>query len=691
MSKQLRILLSGAAALLLGAPVVQAQNAPPKGPKIAFGVPDPADFQDKNFVADSSAAAVVLYDMGSAAFRPDGGGFRLESDRTTRIKILKKAGYEAATVEVPLYRAGDRAERLLHLRGFTYSEVGGKIEKVKLDVSKAFTEERNGNVQVRKFTLPNVQEGVVIEYTYTVESDFIMNLQDWAFQREIPTRWSEFRAEIPEYLDYKMLLQGYEPLAVQTQQGGATQYQRSTARGFVAASDDASAGRAIANNQAITVNTTNYRWVMQNVPALRAEPYMTTLRDYRAQLDFQLAGTRMPGEAYRNIASTWPRINMNLRVSDEFGGALTHADFLAAAVQPLVAKYPDATARAAAVRELVMQAIKYNGANYYYASGSLKRGYDLHHGTSADVNLLLIAALRQAGLPAEPMLLSTRNNGAVNQLFPLLTQFNYVAGVLPLGDDKELLLDATDPLLPIGVLPARCLNQIGRLIPISNQADEGRWVDLTPTERHSHFQSVQLAVDAQGNLAGQVLEEYGGYIGAATRARLQQLGEKKYVTELASQHPNWEIPTYKFNAVSEVAKSLALSYELRQPAGTPGTAQELYVSPLASFGESQNPFRHEKRTYPIDLGAPIQDVITLTLTLPAGYTAELPKAVALALPNNGGRYLYSATSPTPGTVQLISRLTLDKSIYGTEEYTSLREFYRLALAKQAEALVLKKM
>jgi len=38
----------------------------------------------------------------------------------------------------------------------------------------------------------------------------------------------------------------------------------------------------------------------------------------------------------------------------------------------------------------------------------------------------------------------------------------------------------------------------------------------------------------------------------------------------------------------------------------------------------------------------------------------------------------------------VSRLTLDKPVYGADEYASLREFYRLALAKQAEAVVLKK-
>lgn len=261
-------------------------------------------------------------------------------------------------------------------------------------------------------------------------------------------------------------------------------------------------------------------------------------------------------------------------------------------------------------------------------------------------------------------------------------------GVLPLEGDKELLLDATEPLLPCGVLPTRCLNQVGRLIP--SKGDEGRWVSLVPNQRHTHYQEVKLTVDAQGNLSGQVREEHGGYAGALVREKLQQLGEKKYLAALASRHANWEMPAYKFNAVSEVSQSISLNYELRQAASNGNTAQELYLKPLEAFSEAENPFRHEKRTYPIDFGALTQEVIVLTLTLPPGYTAELPAATTLALPDKGGRYVYAATSPTPGTVQFVSRLSLDKPVYGAEEYTALREFYRLALAKQAEAVVLKK-
>ncbi|MGI4864554.1 MAG: transglutaminase domain-containing protein [Janthinobacterium lividum] len=691
MARKLLLTASGIGLMLsLLATSGYAQTAPAKTPEIKFGKPDPADFEAKNFVADSAAKAVVLFDYGTTRFHLNGLSFQMETERTTRIKILKKSGYEYATVEIPLYHRDTGEERISGLKGFTYNEVGGKIEKAKLDGTNMFSEDRTKSVRVRKFTLPNVHEGTVIEYSYSVASDFLFNLQPWTFQRDIPTRWSEFRAEIPEYFDYKMLMQGYEPLALSETKQTSAQY---LATERVQKADGASMGGAVTSHEAsssetIQARATSYHWAMKDVPALREEPYMTTPDDYVARIDFELAGTQMPGSAYHNVAGNWSKINEELLNSEEFGLLLDRAGFLKELMQPLAAQHPDPRARAAAVRELILKNVKHDGTSRCMASGSLKRTWEQHRGTSADINLLFIAALRQAGLPAQPVVLSTRAHGRINQSFPLLEQYNYVVGVLPLEGGKDLLLDATEPLLPCGMLPARCLNQTGRLI--SGKEAEGRWVALLPAERHSHFQDIKLTVDAQGNLSGQVREEHGGYAGASARKKLQELGEKKYLADLVSQHSNWEVPTYKFSAVSEVGQSLSLSYELRQAASTPGTAAELYIKPLEVFGDTENPFRHEKRTYPVDFGALTQDVVIITLSLPAGYVAELPKATNLSLPNQGGRYLFAATSPTPGTVQLVSRLTLDKPIYGAEEYGSLREFYRLALAKQAEALVLRK-
>ncbi|WP_035564202.1 DUF3857 domain-containing protein [Hymenobacter sp. IS2118] len=670
------------AAILLSALAAQAQTEP-----IKFGKPDPKDLTAAPFVGDSAAAAVVLCDFGTTSFQYVNNSFKLVSERTTRIKILKKAGYDVATVTVPLFHRNGGDEKLSSLRGFTYNLVDGKVVKSKLETANTFVEERDKNWRVRKFTLPDVREGSVIEHGYTVISDFTFNLQDWSFQREIPTRWSEFRATIPEYFDYKMVLQGYQPLAVQQKTDNLAQFTITSGGGYSGGGFEVK--REAGSSETITAHVNSYQWVMKDVPAFRDEPYMTTSDDYVARLNFQLAGERFPGEAYRNIAGTWDKINTELLIDDDFGAQLGRGSFLKDQLQGIPAKYPDLSARAAAVRQVVMAAVRYDGTNRYRTNGSFRKALDAHRGTAADVNLLLIAALRTAGVPAHPLLLSTRSHGRVNQQLPLLDRFNYVVALVPLAEGQDLLVDATEPLLPCGVLPERCLNQTGRLI--MSKPEDARWVNLAPTQRFVHYQQVSMALDTQGGLTGKVHEEHGGYSGVDARQELSQLGEKKYFAQLGSQHTGWTLPKIAVVDRDAVDKPLTVNYEFAQPADDNTTAGTIYLSPLRDFASEQNPFRHDDRQFPVDFGA-LQDVTTMiTLTLPAGYElAETPKPAVVDLPDGGGRYLYSVAAVTPGVVQLTSRLSLRKTMYVAEEYANLREFYRLMLQKQGEKLVIKK-
>ena len=678
----LALLLTGwLAASAPAAPNPLLKTPPPPAP-IKFGQPDPADFEAKNFVADSAAAAVVLCDYGTTRYGSSGGNLAVTHERLTRIKILKKSGYDQATVEVPLYHHNDESERLGNLRGFTYVRgADGKIVKTKLDSDQVVEEKRTSRVSIRKFTMPAVQVGAVLEFGYTVTSTMLGGFHDWEFQRDIPTRWSEYRAGVPLAYVYKTLYHGYLPLDVNEVGAGSVTLVL-TDRVQSGVSQGVETG-----SFGVTMNTNQFRWVVKNAPAFRREPYMTAESDYLARMEFELVGTQWPNEQYRDLADSWPKKNKALLEHEQFGQVLDRGDFLQPLVLPLATQYADPAARAAAVREWVLQHATYDGTDRLLTENSLKHTYEQHRGTAAELNLLLLAALRQAGLPAQPLILSTRAHGQVSQEYPLLDQFNYVVALVPLASGKELLLDATDPLLPAGTLPARCLTSAGHTVVSDG---DGRWVSLLPDTRYNHFQNVELTLDAQGNLSGQVREESTGYAGRELREKLLADGEKKCVTELAGQHPGCELAAVQFTNPTSTTQPVALRYDLRQAASGGGAASELYINPLKGFGEARNPFDDAHRIYPVDIGMMQQEVITLSLTLPPGYVAELPKPAVLALPNDGGRYTYSATAPIPGKVQLLSRLVLNKPRYTADEYQALRELYRQMLAKQAEALVVKK-
>jgi hypothetical protein len=350
----------------------------------------------------------------------------------------------------------------------------------------------------------------------------------------------------------------------------------------------------------------------------------------------------------------------------------------------------NALARVAAVRALVSAAVKCTGEPGFTASGVLRKVYqETHQGTVADVNLLLIAALRGAGFVANPVLLSTRSHGQIRPTIPLLGQFNYLAAHVLLPDGQELVLDATDPLLPYDLLPERCLNQQGRLVLPAPGAS--RWVALTPRQRHTHLQQVQLQLSATGAFSGQVHEEFAGYAGATARAGLHEMGERKFAGRLAAHLPAMTLATLAIANRDSVQKPLALDYAFAQAAEATRPVDQIYVSPLHDFGITQNPFKAEQRAFPVDFGYAREETLLVTLTLPPGYAlAEAPRPSALNLPADAGRYVCSITAPALGVVQLSSRLLLRKPVYSVAEYGQLRELYRLLLEKQAEKLLIQK-
>jgi hypothetical protein len=382
-------------------------------------------------------------------------------------------------------------------------------------------------------------------------------------------------------------------------------------------------------------------------------------------------------------------MNEMLLDREDFGGRIGRVSFLQDQLQGLATQYPDVKARAAAVREVVMAAVRYDGTDRLHALAPLRKAFDAHRGTSADVNLLLLSALQQAGIPALPLLLSTRDHGRVSKEFPLLDRFNYVLALVPLPGGQDLLVDATEPLLPCGTLPERCLNRLGHTV--SKVPAESRWVDLVPSQRHVHYQQVNMTLDAQGGLSGKVHEEHGGYAAADARAELATQGEKKYLASVRQRHATWAVPTLTLGQTQALDKPLTLDYDFSHPGAGAPAAGPIYLSPLSEFASGQNPFQRESRSFAVDFGAPQDEMLIVNLTLPAGYElAEMPKPAVVDLPNSGGRFRYNVSTTSPGVVQLVSRLSFANAVYPAEEYANLRELYRLMLARHSEKLVIQK-
>ena len=171
---------------------------------------------------DSSAQGYYIFEKGSTKFvyhnttvRSDESGsdkgFQMTYKHHSRVKILNKAASYLGDFEVRLYKQGSSSEKLVGIKGFTYNLENGKIAKTKLSPKQIIYEESSDHITIVKIAMPEVKEGSIVELEYEISSDFLFNLQEWYFQREVPVLYSEYLVGIPEFFHYKPSTYGYYP------------------------------------------------------------------------------------------------------------------------------------------------------------------------------------------------------------------------------------------------------------------------------------------------------------------------------------------------------------------------------------------------------------------------------------------------------------------------------------------------
>ncbi|PSR56104.1 hypothetical protein AHMF7605_22660 [Adhaeribacter arboris] len=627
-----------------------------------FGKIDIKDFEKTPYSADTSVSAVVLFEVGESKFSVDASGLVLYSDHHVRIKILKKSGYEWATETIPLY-GNSNADRevVMNLKGNTYNLVDGKIITDKLSKEAIFTEKEDDVWTNQKFSLPNVKEGSIIEYSYRIKSGYFFDFPNWTFQRTIPVLYSQYKAEFPQYFDYKKVTQGYEAF-------------------YIVKSEPIN----VSLSSTLATSGTRYIWAMKDVPAIEEEPYMGSIKDYVARIEFELGQISLPGDFVRPINNSWEKITTNLLASENFGGRIKKSSVVKSLTAPVLAQSTDPIKRLEAIFDYVRSNFKWNDANRLFASQSFGKLVEKKVGSSAEINLLLTAMLKEADIEANPLILSTRGHGRVNPYYPSLTKFNYTIAHAKIGD-KVYLLDATEPMGTLNVLPTRCLNEVGRLISATNSD----WVVLQSEAKDSFVHHSKLVINQDNSISGAVHVIRNGHNAFTYRKSISQDGEKKYIDNLKKASDLFEIKNINLKNTTPSLEPLIIDYEI----ATTNQAQPsniIYLQPLQNAATKANPFKHETRKFPIDFTTPIDQTYMYTYTIPDGYTVEeQPKSAKVSLPENGGSFIYSVTT-MGSTINVLSKVVINRPQFLAEEYPYLKEFYNQIVAKQSEQIVLKK-
>ena len=636
--------------------IILAQKDLPK-----FGKIDKSDLTMTNCEFDKDAVAYNLLNYGDVRYVAGKNLFKIQTERRVRIKILKDKGLDYANIKIK-FLSKSNYEDITSISGVTYNiDNSGNVTTTKLEKSSIFKKPVTNRVSEVVFTMPDVKVGSVIEYKYTDNKESYWDLDDWYFQDDIPTRQSTYRILVPSIFRFVNQVLAYQEVNVDKED----------------VSENLPTPGGI-----ISYNSVERTYTIKNVPALRDEPFMGAAKDYLQRVIFQLSQIVYPSGEVQEVMSTWPKLTKELLDDDDFGGQLKkniRTGTLDDSLKLIKSDYK----KMVAIYDYVQRNMNWNGAESLYSSSGIKSAWDKKSGSNSEINLILINLLRDAGLKAYPLLVSTKDNGTVNTLYPFLDQFNNTMACVMIGD-KKYTLNAADKYNPAYLIPYDVLNNEAFIV----DDQLGGWIVLADDKgKYENVVSIFSEITPDGFMKGQATVFSYGY---SKNPRVEKWKEdkKSFENYFSKSFTGLKLDTIEVENADVDTLPLRQQVKFSLPVNQSGGYEYF---PLNLFqGLEKNPFIADQRSTDVDFGYKQSFQISGKIYIPDGYEfEELPKNMRMIMPDTSIdlKRLMQADSNS-----IDVRITVDfqKPVYSANDYPMLKEFYKKLFATLNEQVVIKK-
>lgn len=612
-------------ASLIGPLPVNGQKPPAK-----FGKIDKSALEMKSYAPDTTADAVVLCKYGE--FNPNNFTFRW----FTRIKILKKEGFDRASTVVPGYARSD-------VRGVTYNLVNGKIVTTKLDKESIFRERVTEKSFRLRVAMPNINTGSVFDLEFSLPGTPL----EWTFQDEIPVALNELRLPQGTIVTLSLHFSGYEPFS----------------------------------------EVSSWRWVARDVPAFKPEPYSNDPSNYLSKLEIEIANVNLPGYM-GDFTTSWSSVNQQLRKHENFGGNTSgYFLYLNDAVDEINEACKTDHEKMVMACEKVREQVKWDENHSVVSSSDLAYVWNRKHlGSSADLNFLLYQLLSKLDFEVQPVVLSTRSNGMINTSFPTLRKFNHMI-VRGMVEGEKVLLDVTGKFEPAGLLPEECINGQGFIM----NDYEGEFVDLTSGGTDTKAVFCKVGLDEDGMLDGIVSYKRSSYAASRFRSEYDRFNsESEYIKHFEEKNKGVMVRDLEIENLDSIYLPVKDNYQVFITSGITEMEDRIFVKPILFEKTGENPFKKKERTYPVDFICPKKLYYNLQFMLPDGYTVEkIPDPMRAALPDGSAMILYGSNT-VGNMVNIMYQVRIKRPIYYQTEYQNLKMFFTTMLNKEAEMIIINK-
>ncbi|WP_181566742.1 DUF3857 domain-containing protein [Aequorivita sp. CIP111184] len=619
----------------------------------------------KYYEAEPEAAGVILYESGNyyAVSIVKKTAFRLVMEVHRKIKVLDITRFGNSTIEIPYYVGnGFYEEEILNYKAITHN---GILQDAVKDDS-FYVIEKSGGRKALKFTFPNVQNGSILEYKYTLVTPYFFNMDGWEFQHDYPTIYSFFQTVLPVNIKYSRVLYGPKKLDNHSN--------------YIKKNDF-----LIPSNNGRRDSEVNI-YVMKDIPSFEEEKFMLSRKNYISRIAYEpLSYKPFHGEE-KVYTRSWKDVDHQFESRSDFGDQLNKNNYFRRKLPNAILKINDDTERAKAVYGFIQNNYTWNGWYFNYGN-DIKDSFQEKLGSVSDINLSLVNALEAANLHAKSVILSTRNNGLPTELYPVLSNFNYVLTVVMINNER-ILLDATDKQAPFGVIPFRALNVQGRVMDFKNGS---YWMPIEPFKQNIHYANAQITAAENGSFSGKVNQASYGYIGLEKRNTIADENLEEYIKTEEKDKAGIEIEAYQVEDIEDIEKPLKENYNISIEPEIVGDKVILHPFFNKTY-LNENPFKMEERTYPMDFGFPFTNTYLVSIDLGDVYEVEqLPKSRVIKLQGEDGECSVTYVLDG-GKINIRFNMKLATYRFPPDAYQSIKEFFGTMITMlKEESIILKKI
>lgn len=632
-------------------------------PDYRFGKVSLDELRMERYDKDPDADAVILYEDNFLNYQFT-STITLVQEYRARVKILKPEGVDNADVSVYYYDRPTSRENVVGIEAAAYNLVDGKIVKTPLKRQYVFTEEIGKYGRLVKFSIPEVREGTVVEYKYRKTSANITDIPSFVFQHDIPVVRSRMEADIPEFFYFNYESKGYVSVKVTRTNSNAT---------------------LGSGANSTTYNVVEFKAEGADIPALKKEAYVWCLDDFRSMIKFELAQIALPYSMVQNFATSWKDVNEALQKSPFDSHTRINNPFKEE-VAAIRSGEGAPVEKIRAVLRLVQSKMKWDG-DYRLFSENPRAAANKGTGSSADINFVLMAALKDAGFSAVPVLLSPRHMGRLSYSHPTIDGIHAFVLCVDASDPANagnyVYVDGTNPYSDLNLLPVELSVDRARLYGVDG---ENGWCNLTDLSRNVVSINIIARIEPDGTLKGRVLEAYSNQPAMnVSRLYTEAKSKEEYIESLEEEHG---IQIGELEVLNAGTAQVAQNYEITRQLDC--TDEFIYVNSTVIPFMSTNELNAQSRTLPIEFPQPIAYNIRCSLELPDGYAVEeLPKNINMVACEKGLNCKY-ITQVSHQYLQFNFVFQQPRIIFLPTEFQDVNMFYGMVVDLSNSKIVLRK-